>query len=321
MELGASALTFLMSTWEGHLTPPEAANMADKASKSLDAAMVRSGAALALSVLPHAAALNQNEIQRAIQQCKEQRNEMLEKACEAVENAANGGGVIPEVLFEVARHWHDLFEKHQPTEEQQQQQPNRPPQEVHQQPLLPNLLPEVANPQQNVLLSVAGNAAVTTSNFPHSSLQVGLPFPVYSIVPGFPTNQLANAALANAALTNANASPLMFVTPPPAAAAAAALQLQAAAANTAAAAVYPPPVSAAANNLNNGSAGNPPRFGQIYQLGLAAPLLPAPPPTTPYQAAHQATAAAVHHHAALLAQQQVIKTSKNVTESYILRGF
>lgn len=64
--------------------------MADKASKSRDAAMVRSGAALALSVLPHAAALNPNEIQRAIQQCKEQHNEMLEKACEAVENAAAG---------------------------------------------------------------------------------------------------------------------------------------------------------------------------------------------------------------------------------------
>lgn len=41
MELGASALAFLMGTWEGHLTPPEAANMADKASKSRDSAMIR----------------------------------------------------------------------------------------------------------------------------------------------------------------------------------------------------------------------------------------------------------------------------------------
>lgn len=40
MELGASALSFLIPTWEGHLSPPEAANMADKASKSRDAAMV-----------------------------------------------------------------------------------------------------------------------------------------------------------------------------------------------------------------------------------------------------------------------------------------
>ena len=40
MEIGASAISFLMGTWEGHLTPPEAASMADKASKSRDNAMV-----------------------------------------------------------------------------------------------------------------------------------------------------------------------------------------------------------------------------------------------------------------------------------------
>ncbi len=69
----------------------------------------------------------------------------------------------------------------------------------------------------------------------------------------------------------------MFVTPPPnsaaAAAAAAALQLQAAAAT---------------------SGGMQARYGQIYSLGVAAPLLPAPPPTTPLQAAH-------HHAAAIMA--------------------
>ena len=70
---------------------------------------------LALSVLPHAAALNPNEIQRAIQQCKEQSHTVLEKACLAVEKAATGGGVYPEVMFEVARHWYHLFEKHAPS--------------------------------------------------------------------------------------------------------------------------------------------------------------------------------------------------------------
>ena len=39
---------------------------------------------------------------------------MLEKACLAVEKAATGGGVYPEVMFEVARHWYHLFEKHAP---------------------------------------------------------------------------------------------------------------------------------------------------------------------------------------------------------------
>merc|ERR1719495_1642239 len=33
MEIGATAISFLMGTWEGHLTPPEAANIADRASR------------------------------------------------------------------------------------------------------------------------------------------------------------------------------------------------------------------------------------------------------------------------------------------------
>ena len=40
MEIGVSAISFLIGTWEGHLTPPEAASMADKASKTRDNAMV-----------------------------------------------------------------------------------------------------------------------------------------------------------------------------------------------------------------------------------------------------------------------------------------
>ena len=40
MEIGASAISFLVATWDGHLTPPEAASTADKASKSRDNTMV-----------------------------------------------------------------------------------------------------------------------------------------------------------------------------------------------------------------------------------------------------------------------------------------
>ena len=34
---------------------------------------------------------------------------MLEKACILVENTAKGGGVYPEVLFQVAKYWYELF--------------------------------------------------------------------------------------------------------------------------------------------------------------------------------------------------------------------
>ncbi|CAH1795555.1 unnamed protein product [Owenia fusiformis] len=111
MEVGAPAIKILIETWEGHLTPPEAAAMADRASRGRDPNMVRAAADLALSCLPHAHALNPNEIQRALIQCREQSREKLEQACLAVESAAKGGGVYPEVLFDVARRWYELYEE------------------------------------------------------------------------------------------------------------------------------------------------------------------------------------------------------------------
>lgn len=68
MEIGAPAITFLMDTWEGHLTPPEAVSIADRASRGCDPNMVAAAAQLALSCLPHSHALNPNEITRAILQ-------------------------------------------------------------------------------------------------------------------------------------------------------------------------------------------------------------------------------------------------------------
>lgn len=56
--------------------------------------MVRAAAELALSVLPHAHALNYNEIQRAVLQCKEQSDAMLERACLTVEAAAKGDPLV-----------------------------------------------------------------------------------------------------------------------------------------------------------------------------------------------------------------------------------
>lgn len=120
IDIGAPAISFLIDTWEGHLTPPEAAGMADRASRGWDSNMVYPAAELALSVLPHAAALNPNEIQRAILQCKEQSDHMLERACITVENAAKGGGVYPEVLFQVARYWYELYLRNTPNSENEQ---------------------------------------------------------------------------------------------------------------------------------------------------------------------------------------------------------
>ena len=111
MEIGSAAINILIDTWEGHLTPPEVASLADRASRGRDPNMVRAAAELALSCLPHAQALNPTEIQRALIQCKEQSRDMLERASLAVESAAKGGGVYPEVLFDVAKRWYELYEE------------------------------------------------------------------------------------------------------------------------------------------------------------------------------------------------------------------
>lgn len=77
MEIGAPAIWFLIDSWEGHLTPPEAASIADKSSRGSDPNMVRAAAELALSCLPHAHALNPNEIQRAISQVRVQGDRVI----------------------------------------------------------------------------------------------------------------------------------------------------------------------------------------------------------------------------------------------------
>lgn len=113
MEIGHQAIALLLEHWEGNLTPSEVASIADRASRSNDRAMVRAAAELGLSCLHMATTLNPVEIQRALSQCREEDPQLLDQACQAVESAARGGGVYPEVLFDVAKHWFHLHERNQ----------------------------------------------------------------------------------------------------------------------------------------------------------------------------------------------------------------
>jgi hypothetical protein len=214
MEIGATAISFLISTWEGHLTPPEAANIADRASRGRDAGIVTAAAELALSCLSHAHALNPSEIARAILQCKEQSDLMLEKACLAVEEAARGGGVYPEVMFTVAKYWYELYKAHSPPGsrpgeelQQQQQQQQRPGGNgaglidigglglAHHQPPPPVSLAQQQQQQhqQQQTMAVAHQMGAAAGNghlghHPHPHMQLGMQFPIYSLIQaGFPT--------------------------------------------------------------------------------------------------------------------------------------
>jgi hypothetical protein len=200
MEIGATAISFLIGTWEGHLTPPEAASIADRASRGRDPGIVPAAAELALSCLSHAHAINPSEIARAILQCKEQSDLMLEKACLAVEEAARGGGVYPEVMFTVAKYWYELYKAHSPPG-------SRPGDELpqHQRAAAAGLVdgggmglahhqppPPVSLAQQQQGVSghpiPLGTASNNHLNHHHPHMQLGMQFPIYSLIQaGFPT--------------------------------------------------------------------------------------------------------------------------------------
>lgn len=191
MEIGAPAISFLIDTWEGHLTPPEAAGMADRASRGWDNNMVYPSAELALSVLPHASALNPNEIQTAILQCKDQSDQMLERACIRVENAAKGGGVYPEVLFQVAHYWYELYTKNSPGGEHEND--DNMPQVDHNMPLIEgNFDKSISNNSDNCSIETLKSVAIIL--FPEQQPQPppNQPMPPGPIVsqapPPFPPN-------------------------------------------------------------------------------------------------------------------------------------
>ncbi|XP_014261902.1 zinc finger SWIM domain-containing protein 8-like [Cimex lectularius] len=216
MEIGAPAISFLQDTWENHLTPPEAASMADKASRGCDRNMVRAAAELALSCLPHAAALNPNEIQRAICQCKEQSDRMLEQSCLTVENAAKGGGVYPDVLFQVARFWSELYIKYSPQgEEASLEKPTFPVDPL-------NYLPPaiwVEQPQQATTIQTTPTQAPPP---PPPTQYVGppisVPLTIFTLPRGYQrarTTPTGHPQILPTQMYHLSTPPMYFSTPPP----------------------------------------------------------------------------------------------------------
>ncbi|GMS95566.1 hypothetical protein PENTCL1PPCAC_17741, partial [Pristionchus entomophagus] len=105
LEIGSPALSVMAETWSLHFTPSEAASLADKAGRLNDRSSVELGAHLALSVLSHSHALSCSEGIRALDQCKDQGYQFLEKAIYAVEEASTRDEVFPEILFRASHLW------------------------------------------------------------------------------------------------------------------------------------------------------------------------------------------------------------------------
>ncbi|KRX18110.1 Zinc finger SWIM domain-containing protein 8 [Trichinella nelsoni] len=122
-EIGPPAIDYLFNSWQNHLTPSEVASIADKASQAHDQTMVGLAALLALEALNYAHRLSPAEIQRALSQCRDQGQNMLERACLVIEQVAAASDIYPDVVFQVAQTWYEMYtraldaEKSTPTAE------------------------------------------------------------------------------------------------------------------------------------------------------------------------------------------------------------
>ncbi|CAJ0937594.1 unnamed protein product, partial [Mesorhabditis belari] len=149
-EIGGAAIEILRSTWRKHLVPGEVADIILQPGYSRDAATVTQAAHLAVDALHSADAISTQNCTQLLLHCKEQSPALLEQACRAIEKASGtGDGVAPEILFIVAKYWHELYKENDAasaasTSQQQPQQqlppspqivaPQMMPQQFHQRP-------------------------------------------------------------------------------------------------------------------------------------------------------------------------------------------
>ncbi|CAL2041206.1 unnamed protein product [Caenorhabditis brenneri] len=146
-EVGHNSLEMLRELWIAHFTPNEIAQISQRVAPVSDVTMRQESAKLALSVLPYAHALTDEEVIHALKRCKNESREMLVSALVAMDTRQFQEIGRSRPLFAAMTHWHELSF---PEEErrQNQQQPN---QQMHWQPQAQQWQPQEppqAAPQQ-----------------------------------------------------------------------------------------------------------------------------------------------------------------------------
>jgi hypothetical protein len=85
VDLGPEVFQIIYDTWETHFTPSEIVALVDKASTSADERLSPMIPELSLSVLRKADALTSLECYKALNHCRDQSPQLLEKACLTIE--------------------------------------------------------------------------------------------------------------------------------------------------------------------------------------------------------------------------------------------
>lgn len=154
-DIGSSSLELMREIWMAHFTPNEIAQISDRIAPASDPAMRHEAARMALSVLPFAHALTDDEVIHALRRCQGENREMQIAALLAMDTPQFREISRARPLFEAMHNWHELSlaeDRHQQQQQQQQQQPIRQPIRQYQQQQQPPA-GLVANPFANAALA------------------------------------------------------------------------------------------------------------------------------------------------------------------------
>lgn len=141
-EVGYQALEMLRELWIAHFTPNEIAQISQRVAPAADVTMKNHSARLALSVLPYAHALTDEEVIHALRRCKNESREMRVAALVAMDTRQFREIGRSRPLFEAMTHWHELSYPEEPARHHQPQQ-NQP---VQWQPQIQQWQPQEQDP-------------------------------------------------------------------------------------------------------------------------------------------------------------------------------
>ncbi|KAF1758462.1 hypothetical protein GCK72_014920 [Caenorhabditis remanei] len=107
-DIGSSSLELMREIWMAHFTPNEVAQMSDRIAPASDPAMRHEAGRMALSVLPFAHALTDDEVIHALRRCQQGGRDMSTAALLAMDTTQFREVGRSRPLFEAMNHWQEL---------------------------------------------------------------------------------------------------------------------------------------------------------------------------------------------------------------------
>lgn len=134
-EIGPNAIELIREIWMAHFTPNEIAQISERSAPASDASMKREAAKLALSVLPFAHALTDEEVINALTKCRSDSRDMMIAGLLAMDTPQFREIGRSRPLFSAMFYWNELNAEEESRQQQQHQYQQQPPPQAR---LVPN---------------------------------------------------------------------------------------------------------------------------------------------------------------------------------------